>query len=263
MIDLPSGLAEFQPGWVWLVGAGPGDPGLLSVLGLHGMRYADVIVYDALVSPDVLGMAPPEARLECAGKRGGRPSARQPDISRRLVMLAGQGLRVLRLKGGDPFVFGRGGEETSALIAAGVPFRLVPGITAAVGGLAYAGIPGGFAAVTLLTGHDARGGVPSSLNWTALANVGQPLVFYMALSHLEEIVERLVEAGCTEGMPVVVISRATTPKQRVIIATLRSCIADVAAGKVTPPAIFAVGEAMRTRKALAWFPPVCDEPNNG
>ncbi len=261
MIDFPAGLAEFEPGWVWLVGAGPGDPGLLSVLGLHGMRCADVIVYDALVSPEVLAMAPPEAHLESAGKRGGRPSIRQPDISRRLVMLAAQGLRVLRLKGGDPFVFGRGGEETSALIAAGVPFRLVPGITAAVGGLAYAGMHGGFAAVTLLTGHDTRGGVPLSLNWSALVKAGQPLVFYMALSHLEEIVDRLVEAGCADSMPVVVMSRATTPKQSVVAATLRSCVAEVAAAELTPPAIVAVGEAMRMHKALAWFPSACVTPD--
>ena len=255
MIALPPGLAQFEPGWVWLVGAGPGDPGLLSVLGLHGLRHADVIVYDALVSAEVLGMAPPGVRLECAGKRGGRPSARQPDISSRLIALAGEGLRVLRLKGGDPFVFGRGGEETSALMEAGIPFRLVPGITAAFGGLAYAGMSGGFAAITLLTGHDARGGLPSSLNWSALAKCGQPLVFYMALKHLGQIVSRLVDAGCAAETSVVVVSRATTAEQQTVATTLRKCLADVAAAKIAPPAIVAVGDAMRIHEALAWIPP--------
>src|SRR5262244_4102858 len=135
MSDLPLQLPAFEPGWVWLAGAGPGDPGLLTLLALHGLRQADVIVYDALVGPGVLALARPGAQLEYAGKRGGKPSARQPDISLRLVQLAREGKRVLRLKGGDPFVFGRGGEEAMALVASGVPFRIVPGISAGIGGL--------------------------------------------------------------------------------------------------------------------------------
>src|SRR3954451_10550833 len=138
-MELPE-LPAFEPGWVWLVGAGPGDPGLLSLLALHALRHADHVVYDALVDERVLRLARAGAALEYAGKRGGKPSPRQPDISGRLVKLAREGRRVLRLKGGDPFVFGRGGEEALALVAAGVPFRVVPGISAGVGGLAYAGI---------------------------------------------------------------------------------------------------------------------------
>ena len=135
------GLPEFKPGSVWFVGAGPGDPGLLCVLALHALSHADVVVYDALVDRRVLRLAREGAALDYAGKRGGRPSPTQPDISARLVRLAQTGNRVLRLKGGDPCVFGRGGEEALALAAAGVPFRIVPGITAGIGGLAYAGIP--------------------------------------------------------------------------------------------------------------------------
>ncbi|MFQ6017683.1 MAG: uroporphyrinogen-III C-methyltransferase, partial [Kiloniellaceae bacterium] len=141
MDDLPTGLPDFEPGWVWLAGAGPGDAGLITLHALHGLRHADVVVYDALVGEDVLGLARPGSSLQFAGKRGGKPSPRQADISHRLVQLARESKRVLRLKGGDPFVFGRGAEEALALVAAGVPFRIIPGISSGIGGLAYAGIP--------------------------------------------------------------------------------------------------------------------------
>jgi uroporphyrin-III C-methyltransferase len=140
---LPEGVdwPVLEPGSVWLAGAGPGDPGLLTLHGLNGLKQADVIVYDALVDPRILKFAEPGARLDYAGKRGGKPGPQQRDISEHLVALAKAGHRVLRLKGGDPLVFGRGGEEALALAGAGIPFRVIPGITAAIGGLAYAGIP--------------------------------------------------------------------------------------------------------------------------
>jgi len=163
-------LPEFLPGTVWLVGAGPGEPGLLSLLALHALRHADVVVHDALVDPRILRLARPEAALEFAGKRGGKPSPKQPDISARLVQLARAGQRVLRLKGGDPFVFGRGAEEGLALVAAGVTFRVVPGITAGIGGLTYAGIPtthrDSNAAVTFVTGHSSAGRCPTGSTGT-------------------------------------------------------------------------------------------------
>ncbi|MHA1524822.1 MAG: uroporphyrinogen-III C-methyltransferase, partial [Alphaproteobacteria bacterium] len=144
-LNLPESMAAdfppFNPGSVWLVGAGPGAPGLLTLLGLHGLRHADVIIYDALVNPAILNFANPSAEKIVSGKRGGRPSARQRDISNQLVALAKRGKRVLRLKGGDPMVFGRGGEECETLRGENIPFRIVPGITAGIGGLAYAGIP--------------------------------------------------------------------------------------------------------------------------
>src|ERR1700675_2885279 len=171
-------LPEMAHGSVWLVGAGPGDPGLLSVLALHALEQADAVVYDALVDPHILALARPGAALEDAGKRGGRPSPRQPDISARLVALARDGKRVLRLKGGDPCVFGRGGEEALALAEAGVPFRIVPGVTAGIGGLAYAGIPVTHrdvnSVVTFVTGHDSTGGVPGAVDWEAIAR-GSPV----------------------------------------------------------------------------------------
>src|SRR6478736_1711467 len=164
-----SHLPALEPGSVWLVGAGPGEPGLLTLLAVKGLAEADVVVHDALVNVDCLKLARPDALLEYAGKRGGKPSAKQRDISLRLIELAREGRRVLRLKGGDPFVFGRGGEEALALVAAGIAFRIVPGISAGIGGLAYAGIPVTHrevnSAVAFITGHDASGLVPDSVDW--------------------------------------------------------------------------------------------------
>src|SRR5215472_6796187 len=188
MDEIFRGLPALEPGSVWLAGAGPGDPGLLSVLALHGLRQADVVVYDALVDERILALGRPGAALEYAGKRGGKPSARQRDISLRLIELAREGQRVLRLKGGDPFVFGRGGEEALALVAAGIAFRIVPGISAGIGGLAYAGIPLTHrdinSAVAFVTGHDSSGVVPDSVDWEALAKGAPVLVIYMALKHI-------------------------------------------------------------------------------
>src|SRR5262245_61991608 len=181
-------LPKFEAGHVWLVGAGPGDPGLLTLHAVNGLEQADVIVYDALVNEDCLAYAHPEATLEYAGKRGGKPSPQQRDISLRLVELAHAGKRVLRLKGGDPFVFGRGGEEALTLVEHGVPFRIVPGITAGIGGLAYAGIPVTHRetnqSVTFLTGHDATGVVPDSMDWASIARGSSVIVMYMAMKHI-------------------------------------------------------------------------------
>ena len=177
MNDVLNTLPGIEPGWVWLTGAGPGTTGLLTLLALRGLQSADVVVYDALVDQDVLKLARPGAALEYAGKRGGKPSAKQPDISLRLVQLAREGKRVLRLKGGDPFVFGRGGEEALSLVDAGIPFRIVPGVSAGIGGLAYAGIPVTHRdcnhAVTFITGHDAGGVMPEAVDWAAIAR-GSP-----------------------------------------------------------------------------------------
>jgi uroporphyrin-III C-methyltransferase len=248
------GLPDFEPGQVWLVGAGPGDPGLLSVLALHALAGADVVVCDALVDPRILRLARPGAVLDYAGKRGGRPSPNQPDISARLIRLAQEGKRVLRLKGGDPCVFGRGGEEALALAAARVPFRIVPGITAGIGGLAYAGIPLTHrdinSAVTLLTGHDSDGAVPGGLDWRAIAQGAPVLVLYMASRHLPSIAERLISNGRRSEEPVAVISKATTAEQRVLVSTLGEVAA--ASSGIEAPSIVVVGEVVRFHAALDW-----------
>jgi uroporphyrin-III C-methyltransferase len=248
---------DVQPGWVWLVGAGPGDPGLMSLLGAHALAQADIVVYDALVSDGVLALAPAGVVMEYAGKRGGKASAQQPDISRRLIQLAREGKRVVRLKGGDPFVFGRGGEEAQALVAAGVPFRVVPGITAGVGALAYAGIPTTHrdtnAAVTFVTGHGAGGEVPDGLDWEALARGSPVLVVYMAVKHLATIAARLAEAGRDPATPVAIVSRGTLPDQRVVVTTLARAAEDAQAAGLEPPAVVAIGEIVRLRAALDWL----------
>jgi uroporphyrin-III C-methyltransferase len=257
MVDLPVELPVFEPGWVWLAGAGPGDPGLLTLLALHGLRHADVVVYDALVSADILGLVRPGTSLEFAGKRGGKPSAKQPDISHRLIQLARDARRVLRLKGGDPFVFGRGGEEALALVAAGVPFRVVPGISAGIGGLAYAGIPITHrdvnSAVTFVTGHDASGVVPDAVDWEALAKASPVIVVYMALKHIASIAERLIAAGRIPDEPVAIVSRATTAQQQVVETTLAAAAAEVAANGIEPPAVVAIGRAVTLRAGLDWL----------
>lgn len=252
-LDLP----DFAAGSVWLVGAGPGDPGLLSLLALHALRRADAVVHDALVDERVLRLARRGAVLEFAGKRGGKPSPKQPDISARLVHLARAGQRVLRLKGGDPFVFGRGAEEALALVAARIPFRIVPGITAGIGGLTYAGIPTTHrdtnAAVTFVTGHSSEGVVPDGLDWRALAQGAPVLVLYMALKHLDAIAERLMAGGRPADEPVAIVSKAATPAQRVVETTLAAAAAAARAEAIEPPAIVVVGEVVRLRAGLDWL----------
>lgn len=248
------GLPVFEPGSVWLVGAGPGDPGLLTLHALNALRQADVVVYDALVGKGVLELAGAQAELEFAGKRGGKPSAKQPDISRRLIELAHQGKRVLRLKGGDPFVFGRGGEECLALAEAGVPFRVVPGITAGIGGLAYAGIPvthrESGEAVTFATGHSTTGEVPDALDWGALARGTHVLVLYMALKHIGVIAQKLMEGGRGADEAVAVVNNATLPEQKVLVTTLGRAAEDVAASGIEPPALIVVGPVVNLHAVL-------------
>jgi len=248
-------LPAIEPGWVWLVGAGPGDPGLLTLHGLNALKSADVIVYDALVDGRVLDLAAPTVERIYAGKRGGRPSPKQHDISARLVSLARDGRRVLRLKGGDPFVFGRGGEEALALVEAGIPFRIVPGVTSGIGGLAYAGIPATHrdvnTAVTFITGHSLTGEVPDGLDWPALAHGAPVLVFYMAIKHLGEIVTRLIEAGRPADDAVALVSKATTDAQQVVVTRLDRAVTESRA--IEPPALVVVGEVVRLRPALDWL----------
>ncbi|MGI9433490.1 MAG: uroporphyrinogen-III C-methyltransferase [Geminicoccaceae bacterium] len=217
-------MPEFEGGTVWLVGAGPGDPGLLTLHAVAALEQADVILRDALVPDAILALANPAARLELVGKRAGRPSARQLRISNRLVELAGEGSRVVRLKNGDPFVFGRGGEETLALVAASVPFRVVPGVTSGVAGPAYAGIPttqrSVAQSVAFVTGHHAGGGGARSVDWAALAKGVDTIVVYMALRQIDTIAEALIRAGRPQDEPAALLTDATTASQHRIVTTL-------------------------------------------
>lgn len=255
--DLFQQLPELEQGHVWLVGAGPGDPGLLTLLAAHALRQADVIVHDALVDAACLSLARPEAALELAGKRGGKPSAKQHDISMRLVELAREGKRVLRLKGGDPFVFGRGGEEALTLVENGIPFRIVPGVTAGIGGLAYAGIPvthrDANYAVTFLTGHDATGAVPEQIDWQAIAKGAPVIVMYMAMKHIGSITQQLIAAGRSHDEPLAFVCNASTQKQRVVETTLGEAESVLRDQSVEPPAIVVVGEVVRLRASLDWL----------
>jgi len=250
-------LPDFLPGHVWLAGAGPGDPGLVTRLCCHGLEQADVIVYDALVDEAILELASRDAQLHYAGKRGGKPSPKQRDISLRLVEFARAGKRVLRLKGGDPFVFGRGGEEALTLVENGVPFRIVPGVSAGIGGLAYAGIPVTHRdinhSVTFITGHDSTGTVPDGVDWAGVSSSSPVIVFYMAMKHWSTIRTRLMENGRHSHEPVAFVCEATTARQKVLETTLMASEADLEASGIKPPAIIVVGQAVRLRAALDWM----------
>ncbi len=257
----------FENGWVWLVGAGPGAPGLMSLLAYHAMQHCDVVVYDALVNPDILHWVRPGAELEYAGKRGGKPSPIQKDISFRLIDLAKMGKRVLRLKGGDPFMFGRGGEESQSLAKAGIPFRIVPGITSGVGGLAYAGIPATHRdtnhSVIFLTGHDATGKMPANVNWQAVATAAPVIVMYMAVKNLAEIAEALLKGGRPADHPVTIVSNASMPHQQVAATSLGQAKDFLTHHEPPTPAIVVIGHASDWRQMLDWYGPALRENKLG
>ncbi|MEM9392374.1 MAG: uroporphyrinogen-III C-methyltransferase [Pseudomonadota bacterium] len=250
--DLP----KMEPGWVWLCGAGPGDPGLLTLHALNAVRQADVIIYDALVDKRILAWAGHGAECIYAGKRGGKPSALQRDISLRLVELARAGKRVLRLKGGDPFVFGRGGEEAQTLVQHGIPIRVIPGVTAGIGGLAYAGVPVTHRdvnqSVTFVTGHDQSGQAPGGLDWSAIARGSQVIVIYMGMKNIAHIASQLIHGGRDPDDPVAVVTTATTDNQRVLETTLARVAGEIDEAELEPPAIICIGRAVLMRQALDW-----------
>ena len=246
--DMPA----FPPGEVWLAGAGPGDPRLLTVLALHAVSRADDIVHDALVDPRVLLLARQDAVLLPVGKRGGRPSPKQDEINALLVERARAGRRVLRLKGGDPFIFGRGGEEAEALVRAGVPFRILPGMTSSLAALASARIPatmrGISRAVTLATGHAA--GTEEDLDWLALAKTQEPVVVYMGLKNIGAIAKLLMQGGRAATTPVAVIMSATTEQERIFISKLESIAGDAMRENFEAPALIVIGEIVSMRERL-------------
>jgi uroporphyrin-III C-methyltransferase len=240
----------FEPGTVWLVGAGPGDPGLLTLHASNALAQAEAVVYDALVDRRVLGLARPGALLEYAGKRGGKPSAAQRDITERLIAFAREGRRVLRLKGGDPFIFGRGGEEALALAAAGIRFRIVPGVSSGLAALALHGVPATTRttnhAVILATGHCAE---DAAMDWAALARTRAPIILYMAVSNLPGIVAELKRGGLDGATPALAVHAATTSDEDVIETTLDELPRLAAVEAIRSPAVIAIGAiaAFRSR----------------
>jgi uroporphyrinogen III methyltransferase/synthase len=244
-------------GTVYLVGAGPGDPGLVTRRALDLVREADAIVYDRLIPAGLVGESRPDAELHYAGKEPGKPSMEQVAINALLVELGRGGKSVVRLKGGDPFVFGRGGEEAQALAEAGVPFEVVPAVTSGIAAPAYAGIPvthrDEASAVALITGHEDPAKPESAIDWDALAHFPGTLVFYMGVKQLPEIAKRLMEAGRDADMPAAVIERGTLPGQRAVVATLGTIAQRVADEDVKPPAITLVGSVARLADEIAWL----------
>jgi uroporphyrin-III C-methyltransferase len=247
-------LPKFLGGSVWLAGAGPGDPGLITALGLSALASADAVLYDALINPLLLELVRPGTEIIFAGKRRGQPSCKQAEICATLIRLARAGKRVLRLKGGDPFVFGRGAEEALALARTGISFRIVPGVTAGIGGLAYAGIPLTMRdtnhSVTFITGHDADGRL-ADFDWDALARATPLLVAYMALAQADKIASRLLAAGRAPQTPAAIISAATTGQQLRQLTTLAELGA--AARDAEPPAILVIGENVSLANELDWL----------
>jgi len=244
-------------GEVALVGAGPGDPGLLTLRALRVLQNADVVLYDRLVSQQILELARRDAEMVSVGKAAGCAPIPQEQINALLVEHARAGKRVVRLKGGDPFIFGRGGEELETLARHGIRFEVVPGVTAAAGCAAYAGIPlthrDHAQTLTFVTGHAKSGGVSDAVDWQALARPGHTVVFYMGMHTLANIVARLIEHGAAPSLSAAVIEHGTQESQRVIVGNLCDLQALVLEAKVASPALLIVGEVTRLHATLSWF----------
>jgi len=244
-------------GHVWLVGAGPGDPGLLTLKAARAIERCDVLVYDYLASTPIVALASPQCERIYVGKKAGAHTMRQEDITALIVRLGHEGKRVVRLKGGDPFVFGRGGEEAAELRAAGVSFEIVPGITSAIAAPAYAGIPithrDHNTAFTVATGHEDPAKTISTLDFAKLADPHQTLVLLMAMGNLAGIVEQLRANGLAATTPIAIVREGTKPTQQTLVATLETVVADVARVGIGAPAIVIIGDVVREREAIGWF----------
>ena len=242
---------------VALVGAGRGDPGLMTVRGLALLRRADVVVYDRLVDPRLLDEARPDAHRVFVGKASGAHTLPQPEINALLVRHAAQGRRVVRLKGGDPFVFGRGGEEAEALAAAGISFEIVPGVSSAVAVPAYAGIPVTHRAVAssfaVVTGHEDEGKDEAAVDWSRLATAVDTLVILMGVRSLPRIAAALLEAGRAPATPVALVRWGTTDAQETVVGRLDQIATLAAAVRLAPPVVIVVGDVVNLRERLAWF----------
>ena len=246
---------SFKKGSVWLVGAGPGDIGLLTLYACEAIREADIIIYDALVNEKILDLAHKDTQKIYAGKRGGKPSPKQDDITKRLIEEAKKNKKVLRLKGGDPFVFARGSEECLQLVKENIEFQIVPGVTSAIAALSYAGIPLSHRAMNhsfmFLTGHSLTGDIPSDFDWDAIHKASPMLIFYMGMRHAAVIAHKLMEAGRKKDEHVAIISHATTPKMRTIQGYLHEL--EEMAKAAEAPSIIAIGPNVELRDLLQWW----------
>ena len=246
-----------KAGKVYLVGAGPGDPGLITVKGLECLKRADVIIYDRLLDRRLLYSSAPAAERIYVGKAAGEHTKPQDEINQLLVAKAKEGKTVVRLKGGDPFVLGRGGEEAEVLAQNGVPFEVVPGVTSAIAVPAYAGIPvtqrGIASSFAVITGHEDSDKEESSINWENLATGVDTLIFLMGVNNLPEIVSKLIESGRLLNTPVAVIKHGTKPEQKTVVGNLKDIVAKVKCANLTPPAIIVIGEVVKLRDKLRWF----------
>jgi uroporphyrinogen III methyltransferase/synthase len=244
-------------GRVWLVGAGPGDPGLLTLKAARAIAGCDVLVYDYLASPAIVGLAPASCEKIYVGKKAGAHTLTQDEITELIVRLGSEGRRVVRLKGGDVFVFARGGEEAAALRAAGVPFEIIPGITSAIAAPAYAGIPithrDHNTSFTIATGHEDPLKGASSLDFAKLANPSQTLVFLMAMGSLEGIASKLRQNGMPGTIPVAIVREGTKPQQETLVATLDTIVEEVRRTKFAAPAIVVIGNVVNERETIRWF----------
>jgi uroporphyrin-III C-methyltransferase len=244
-------------GKVYLVGAGPGDPKLLTVKAVETIKSADVLIYDRLgVNEEVLSMAPANAERIFVGKRTGLHEVPQDQITSLIIQKAKQGGTVVRLKGGDPFIFGRGGEEAEALVAEGIAFEVVPGISSSVAAPMYAGIPlthrDCAASVAIITGHRS-GGAEKPVDWVKIANAVDTMVILMGVESLEGIVEKLLKGGISPSRPVAMVESGTLPQQRTLIATLGTIVAKAEENAVKPPSVILIGEVAELGRKLAWF----------
>jgi uroporphyrin-III C-methyltransferase len=248
---------NFTKGSVWIVGAGPGDPGLLSLLAYKSIKKADVIFYDALLNEQILSLAKSTSQLIYVGKRGNKKSINQLEINKLLINEAKKNKRVLRLKGGDPFIFGRGGEEALSLKLNKIPYKIVPGATAGIAGLAYAGIPATHrdfnTSVTFISAYGAGGEKPETIDWTIFSKTSQLIVIYMGLERINWVCSELVKRGRDKNENIAIISNATKQNQKILISTLSNCLEGFDKNVVESPALLVIGKNVLLSPILNWF----------